>query len=64
VGFTLQSLTRPPRTIAKIYFTCHFIFFGFHLMGTSQWRFFIRSRISSRRCWCCHQQLLWLLEAL
>ena len=26
-GFTLQSLTRPMRNAAKIYFTCHHFFF-------------------------------------
>ncbi len=36
VGFTLQSLTRPPRTIPKIYFTCHHGFFQGFSDGYSQ----------------------------
>jgi hypothetical protein len=34
VGFTLQSLTRPTRNTAKIYFTCHYVFFRASLMVT------------------------------
>ena len=36
VGFTLQSLTRPPHTIAKIYFTYHHGFFQVFPDGSLQ----------------------------